>query len=237
MAPRIAPHHSWKDNHHRPSDEWPGTCLVQWGAGGVVLSENGARRTAFFEAFPEGCGFIRGEGGTIKEAEEDALGRYRRTIGCEHMWCRGGYLNGGAKCSRCGIFGAALRPVVRLGSWGDPLNHNEMSAVLNGDVWPDPEEKDRDYLRFERRRFLRLRRAGIRPPEPPDGFCPLLAGEDDPYIIACRDALCSWIHDGHLDGLGGSGASSGLMEKLLSGVMARDVREAYAEWLRGKNSD
>ena len=81
---------------HEPSDQWGEDCPVQWGGGGVVMSVKGGYRTAFFEVFPKtGSGFIRGEGGTVPEAEEAALRKRRREMACPaHVLGRRGYNNG-----------------------------------------------------------------------------------------------------------------------------------------------
>lgn len=107
---------------HTPSGEWPERAMVQWGGNGVVLGgKEGARETAFFEAFPPGH-FIRGEGETVSEAEVDALSQWRRINACPgHRWSRKGYANGAGVCRSCGCFKPnVFPPIVRLGEWRQP---------------------------------------------------------------------------------------------------------------------
>jgi hypothetical protein len=59
--------------------EWPEGIHVQHGSRGIVFSKNGNYSTAFFEAFPSTSitsTYIRGEGETVRQAEEDAFNKY-----------------------------------------------------------------------------------------------------------------------------------------------------------------
>jgi hypothetical protein len=89
---------------------WPESCFVQCGGKGVVISPAGNYRTAFFEAFPDT--FIRGEGGTIEEAEASAWGIYQRQLACPgHDYARRGDSEHGT-CRHCGRFQTdAFKPV------------------------------------------------------------------------------------------------------------------------------
>lgn len=120
--------------------DWPEDCFVQCGGDGVVFTQEGSietvlgtvsgaidaigtvlgapsplthYRTAFFEAFPENpsC-FIRGEGSTVEEAEQDAWNQFQKYVACpEHEFERRGYTNGGGFCKHCGMFkGKAFEP-------------------------------------------------------------------------------------------------------------------------------
>lgn len=94
---------------------------IQGGERGVVIGSRGARRTAFFEAFPTigSVGtFIRGEGDSIKDAEADAWAKYTKQTACEdHEWSRvfkgNERTDGYAICTKCGLKGKALEPLTK----------------------------------------------------------------------------------------------------------------------------
>jgi hypothetical protein len=126
---KIASHHAWKDSDYSPRHNWPGDTLVQWGGNGVVLGQK-SYTTAFFEAFPdEGTtagGFIRGEGKTIAEAEDDAFARFAKEASCRHLWGREHYTNGGQLCRHCRAFRCReVKPLVKLGEWRKPVEWYE----------------------------------------------------------------------------------------------------------------
>lgn len=161
---------------HTPSEEWGPECLVQWGGGGVVLSEKGSYRTAYFEAFPaSGSGFIRGEGPTVAEAEEAALVKRRRELACpEHRTGRRKYLNGVGFCLRCGAcFSSAFKPIVRLGTAKRPPSPFFVSLCLEGEPVP-----------LSREERLRLGRFGLRYPD--------VDGGEDAVGEAMREAAEAW---------------------------------------------
>lgn len=114
--PRIAEQHlpgGWRssgENAHTPTHAWPDDCYVQWGASGIVLSKTGARKTAFFEAFPTAPKtFIRGEGNTVAEAEAAAFAKYERQTACPgHEFERGSYRNGAGICKHCRMFSSEV---------------------------------------------------------------------------------------------------------------------------------
>ena len=179
--PIIASHNrTYRSEGHVPSDRWPEDCRVQWGGSGIVLRrEGGAYGTAFFEAFPSGGGFFRGEGPDLAAAEADCLAKYERFTRCDHLWGRGRYTNGGGVCRRCGAFMTRFRPIPRLGAFRDPLSVTELDLAMDGYCRPDRSD------RFQARLRLRLARAGIRLPDPalPD------------YGPACRGAVLSWYRE------------------------------------------
>jgi hypothetical protein len=230
--PIIAPHHHHKhplskDVEYTPSDEWPDDCYVQWGGGGVVLSNKGNYRTAFFEAFPEGPGFFRGEGATIAEAEKDCLDRYIRFTQCDHIWGRGRYLNGGATCRKCGAFASVMNPVTELGAYRKPISASELRIAAMGGLRPSKDEttNDASKIRYERRLFLRLRRAGIDLPEataaPQTAF---LDDNADPYLVACRAVICDWYRENYID-TPDEGGIAGIFSDLDHRYMERLVEE------------
>ena len=179
--PIVASHNrTYRAEGHAPSAAWPQDCQVQWGGSGLVLKgDGGAYGTAFFEAFPAGGGFFRGEGPTIAAAETDCLAKYLRFSRCDHLWGRGKYTNGGAVCRRCGAFMTRFRPIPRLGAFRDPLSVTELDLAMDGYCRPDSRD------RFQSRLRLRLTRAGIRLPDP----------DRTDYAAACRAAVLSWYRD------------------------------------------
>lgn len=86
IAPHLRPG-GWRSetDQHTLICAWPEDCRVQWGSSGVVLSEEGNRQTAFFEAFPNGPGFFRGEGASISDAEKDCFEKFSRFTVCDHI--------------------------------------------------------------------------------------------------------------------------------------------------------
>lgn len=99
---------------------WPEECFVQCGDKGIVLTRqeqtdgSHAYRTAFFEAFPRNPDtFIRGEGESIEEAEDDAYKQYLHFSNClDHEYERRDYTNGAGFCIHCGMFkGKAFEPI------------------------------------------------------------------------------------------------------------------------------
>jgi hypothetical protein len=133
---KIASHHAWKDNDYVPHHDWPGDTVVQWGSNGVVLGEK-SYNTAFFEAFPDEAlssgGFIRGEGKTIVEAENQAFERFKKETACNHLWGREHYTNSGQLCRHCRAFRCKeIKPIVKLGSWRKPVEYYEVWA-MDGD--------------------------------------------------------------------------------------------------------
>lgn len=88
-----------------PECAWPERAYVQWGDNGVVGTNKGTYRTAFFEVLPSHPStFIRGEGSTIQEAEQSAWAKWERIIACErHEMERKGYTNGMGFCVHCGL--------------------------------------------------------------------------------------------------------------------------------------
>ena len=199
--PIIASHNrTYRSEGHVPSETWPEDCEVQWGGSGLVIRrDGGAYGTAFFEAFPSGGGFFRGEGPDIAAAEADCLGKYLRFSRCDHLWGRGRYTNGGAICRRCGAFMTLFRPIPRLGAFRDPISVTELDLAMDGYCRPNPAD------RFQTRLWLRLTRAGIRLPEP---------GRTD-YGSACREAVLSWYRENRSRvRREGDGGMSGLFDAL-----------------------
>lgn len=236
--PIVASQHSWKDPDHSPSDEWPDDCFVQWGGSGVVLGKEGSRRTAFFEAFPkskEDAGFIRGEGSTIAEAEENALTKYRASIACDHMWSRAGYTNGGTICRKCKAFNTGIMlPVYQIGSWKEPLREFEIESAIEGRISyriSHPDRQD-ETDRYTKKTWLRLRYHGVDVPPLPEERSDYRVFDDiTPYGSACRDAMCQWIvknPDTLVAGYDES-AIDGFFKVMMRSSIRREVEEWQAE--------
>jgi hypothetical protein len=88
---------------------------VQGGEKGIVFSRSQGRSytTAFVEAFPDGT-FLRGEGATIADAENDCWRQYNLLLSCgEHgPYERRHYTNGSGYCTKCGTwFSNVLKPL------------------------------------------------------------------------------------------------------------------------------
>jgi len=107
-------------NHYdyTPQHPWDSDTYVQWGGNGMVvkslkktleygdLSEgNILYRTAFFEAFPrDPKTFIRGQGKTVQEAEQDAYNKLLKYKACSgHEFEKRGYENGLGFCKHCNL--------------------------------------------------------------------------------------------------------------------------------------
>lgn len=131
---KVASHHAWKDKDYQPHHDWPGNTFVQWGGNGIVLGKK-PYSTAFFEAFPDkdlstAGGFIRGEGATIEEAEDNAYAKFVKQDGCTHLWGREHYRNSGQLCRHCRAFRCnEVKEVVILGRHRKPLEWFEAYSL------------------------------------------------------------------------------------------------------------
>lgn len=202
--PIIAKHHLpghllSTDVDYTPIRPWHDDTYVQWGGHGLVLSEN-SYTTAFFEAFPKSGGFIRGEGATLEEAEEDAFKIFEREHACTHAWGRRGYLNGAAKCVKCGSFKSQhFHEVALLGEWRKPLCSMQINSIMSGwlrDRENRPKERADAIAKQNRTTWLRARQQGIKlPPIPntPMTDAQFLEKEIDAYTQDCRLAVIEWL--------------------------------------------
>lgn len=116
--------------------DWPEDCGVQCGGKGIVLPKNSFDNvmksdkpleglveaasqkesyvTAFFEAFPKNpsC-FIRGEGKTIEEAEEDAFNDFQKILSCkQHEFEPRGRRDGYGYCKHCSLSMSGVLPIL-----------------------------------------------------------------------------------------------------------------------------
>lgn len=91
-------------NMHDCQHDWPDNVRIQHGEKGIVFSKNGNYSTSFFEAFPPTSvtdSYVRGEGSSVKEAENNAFEKYLKMINCEqHDYVRKGKGESGI-CKLC----------------------------------------------------------------------------------------------------------------------------------------
>ncbi|EOU1990218.1 hypothetical protein [Clostridium perfringens] len=97
-----------KDNEgvdYRLVHEWKNWTIHCSNTGIVFNSKGDCYETAFFEVYPKDPDtFIRGQGKTINEAEEEAWKQYEKIINChKHEFERRGYENGLGFCKHCGL--------------------------------------------------------------------------------------------------------------------------------------
>lgn len=92
--------------------EWE--CFCQAGKSGLVLAGENSYTTAFFEAFPSNpnC-FIRGEGGTVEEAEEQCWQKYQKIRTCNHEMERRGRTDGYGYCKHCSYSAMVFEPLTK----------------------------------------------------------------------------------------------------------------------------
>ena len=101
---------------------WPDDCFVQGGASGIVFSRAGNYTTAFFEAFPRNPNtFLRGEGTTVEDAEDNAWAKHQQYLSCQsptgdHEYETRGYKNGAGFCKHCDMFASKVFNLADIGS-------------------------------------------------------------------------------------------------------------------------
>jgi hypothetical protein len=201
-GPSIASH--LVNDPWRPVQLWNPTTMVQWGRQGLVIGKENCYTTAFFEAFP-GNGFIRGEGKTLEEAELRAFVEWQRDQECEQ---NGGhrlsrvrrmngktitYNNGGCFCAKCGAFVSEGMPkIVTLGAYKKPLEIIELESISMGHCRPSKFDAQYGLAGYGRKLELRARAFGIKLPPTPEALDRINLFEDDPYVIACGDAVVDY---------------------------------------------
>lgn len=115
---------------------WPEDIYIQGGKNGLVFSRQENYRTAFVEVFPEDPPtFVRGEGATVAEAEDQAWASYQRLLSCPGHgdWDRRNYRNGAALCGRCGTwYPGVLPPLPADPNAPTPLIEQVLGALLDG---------------------------------------------------------------------------------------------------------
>lgn len=208
---RIASHHS--KNHPLPvstefrlSQPWPDDCRVQWGTNPIWPTEDDPVRSAFFEAFPEEGGSIRGEGSTIEGAEEKAYKKYRQEAACDHPHWRRKHLDGLGICNCCGKSESRhFHKVTRLGEFREPMDLHELHALANAHLRTPPADVEKrlrargERAKHNRELATRARYHGIDLPPVPaerqtDGQ--FMGQEPCDYQRACAEIILDWI-DNH----------------------------------------
>ncbi len=115
---------------------WPDDCKIQGGSSGIVFSKTkDTYKTAFFEAFPKNPStFLRGEGATIAEAEENCWKQYEVMTGCSHSsgFERRKYRNGSGFCVDCGTWFSNVFPKLPEDPNREPSNFEK--AFLDPDA-------------------------------------------------------------------------------------------------------
>jgi hypothetical protein len=127
---------------HTCAYPWPADCKVQCGDKGLVFGKSKSYTTAFFEAFPVNpATFIRGEGSTIQEAENQAWEKFQRQAACtNHEFERRGYRNGVGFCKHCGLYKSSVfEPSEKCYVCGKPTFY---IADKNGNFYCEEHKKD-----------------------------------------------------------------------------------------------
>jgi len=123
-------------------------CFCQGGTSGIVLPKGNFEKvfgsdeplkeladgiadkesytTAFFEAFPNKpkC-FLRGEGKTIEEAEEQCWEKYQKISNCDHEMERRDRTDGYAYCKHCSYSSMAFEPLTKCCKCGEPTAYTK----------------------------------------------------------------------------------------------------------------
>lgn len=229
----IASQHRAGKDPYEPQAAWPEDTYVQWGGRGVVLKrEGGGYGTAFFEAFPKGGGFIRGEGPSIAEAEAQAHATWVKQSGCRHIWGRNGYTNGLGLCRLCRANQSRMfKPIVTLGAWKDPISAMELDTVACGylqEVKGDRSSpREQEMRRHARKTWLRCRVQGIDLPPIPEEPSDVSLFEEAPYARACREAVCEALDRAEVTV---PEARSTGMAGLFAAMSSSLIRSMLAEW-------
>jgi hypothetical protein len=108
---------------------WLDEIFVQCGDSGIVLnskSPENSYTTAFFEAFPKNpsC-FLRGEGNTIEEAENQCWEKYQKVMVCNHEMERRDRTDGYAYCKHCSYSSTVFEPLTKCCKCKIPTAHSQ----------------------------------------------------------------------------------------------------------------
>lgn len=103
---------------YEPAHPWPEDCYVQWGEDPAKRPADSRHRDAptFFEALPTGT-YLRGEGPTLRAAEDRAWAQHQREMACPgHVWSPVGggqaeRLDGYGWCTLCRRAQAGVLPI------------------------------------------------------------------------------------------------------------------------------
>jgi hypothetical protein len=102
---------------HICKQPWSEEIFVQCGESGIVLNSKSPEKsyqTAFFEAFPKNpsC-FLRGEGTTVEEAENQCWEKYQKVINCNHEMERRDRTDGYGYCKHCSYSSTVFEPLTK----------------------------------------------------------------------------------------------------------------------------
>jgi hypothetical protein len=177
---RNSPFSISKESFYSCAFDWPEDCSCQCGDNGMVFPKGTFEKafsspeiqeriiaekagiktgleyyeTAFFEAFPRNPNtFIRGEGKTAKEAEENCWNQYQSYLACPgHEFEARGYENGGGFCNHCNMFMSDVIPSThKCHRCGKPTWYTKDNR---GDFWCKecygliPEERQTDDYKY-----------------------------------------------------------------------------------------
>lgn len=104
--------------------EFQWDCFVQCGDKGLVVSKKENYTTAFFEAFPKNpsC-FLRGEGSSIKEAEQQCWNKLQNLLLCNHEMERRDRVDGYAYCKHCSYSSMIFEPLTNCKICNEPTRY------------------------------------------------------------------------------------------------------------------
>lgn len=140
---------------------WPEDMFIQGGGSGLVIrsaSQGGNYGTAFVEIQHESCGFIRGEGLTVSEAETAAWQKYQRAIECPgHEYEARHWKNGAGACKHCNRFAINVFTPEQLGCLCKKCGVPTFWSRIGDDFFCEPHANDPDtlWLREQRRQAVR----------------------------------------------------------------------------------
>ncbi len=114
----YVPKYAWKENDY-----------VQWGEHGILINRSEKKINhvnAFFEAFPQepNDAFLRGEGNTLEEAEQQCFQEYEKILACPgHEYERRGQTDGYGYCKHCPMSKSdVFEPLTKCDVCHEPCN-------------------------------------------------------------------------------------------------------------------
>lgn len=142
-----------KNVEYTTENPWPEEAFLQGGTSGIVFNKDGsAYRTTFIEAFLDET-FIRGEGETLKDAEESAWAQYQRMSGCPgHEWEPRNYKNGAGFCKHCNKFKSKVFTPEDLGCFCDVCGIPTYWSRQNKKFYCEEHAQDRDSIWWRQQR-------------------------------------------------------------------------------------
>lgn len=94
-------------NFDKPIKDWPKDCAAQCGGGEI----DGIGKNCFFEVFFKDF-YVRGEGPTKIEAENDAWKKYMNYESCDHEFKRHSDSQDKGKCTKCGLLKSGIFEIL-----------------------------------------------------------------------------------------------------------------------------